>query len=209
MTVKTRHVFLRLGLYSLFLGALMLVLVVDANAVDGKFFEGSLTERTQEVMFLLLSISMFYCSRRMKPVLNLAAMFSGFFLVCFIRELDALLEQNIGTGTWQLLVTLVLAAMIFKAYKNWPALQGEFATNVSTYNFGLFAAGFLTTFIFSRLVGSEELWMAIMEESYQRNVKNAVEESVELLGDALMFFAGFEFFLRYRGGSSQAGAIDS
>ncbi len=199
MAMRTRYIFMRLAVYSLVLGALTLVLAIDASAVDAKFFEDSLTERVQEGILLVLALGMLYCAWRLAAVSNLAILFAGFYMVSFIRELDALLEQNIGTGTWQLLVTLVLSAVIYRAYKNWPALHHEFAANVPTYNFGLFIAGFLVTFIFSRLIGSEELWMAIMEESYQRNVKNAVEESVELLGYALMFFAGIEFLLRYRG----------
>lgn len=205
MQNRTRYTILRLGIYALFLGFLMLVLIADANGGEAKFFENSMTERVQEVIFLSLSLGMFYCASRFRQVSNLAAVFAGFFLVCFIREMDALLEQNIGTGTWQLLASLVLAGMVFKAWKSWPALTAEFSANVQNYHSGLFAAGFLTTFVFSRLIGNEELWMAIMEESYQRNVKNAVEESVELLGDSLLLFAGVEFYARNTESESSAG----
>lgn len=194
---RARYLFYRLAMYALFLGVLMLVLVVDANAEEAKFFENSLTERAQEVILLVLVLGLFYVSTILPRVSNLAFVFSGFFLVCFIRELDALLEQNIGTGTWQLLVTLVLAGVLYRVKGNRPSLVAEFRMNTSTYSFGLFAAGFLITFIFSRLIGSEELWMAVMEEGYQRNVKNAVEESVELLGYALLLFAGVEFYAHH------------
>lgn len=201
---RARYLFYRLAMYALFLGALILVLVVDANAEQAKFFENSLTERAQEAILLLLVLGMFYASTILHRVSNLAFVFSGFFLVCLIRELDALLEQNIGSGTWQLLVTLVLAGVLYRVKGNWSSLVTEFRINTSTYNFGLFAAGFLITFIFSRLIGSEELWMAVMEEGYQRNVKNAVEESVELLGYAVLLFAGVEFYAHHARSASSS-----
>lgn len=104
-----------------------------------------------------------------------------------MRELDALLEQNIGTLAWQLLVSLILIAMIYHARKNWTQLIRTFGAIVETYAFGLIVAGFITTFVFSRLVVNESLWTAIMGEVYQRNVKNALEEGIELLVDKLIF----------------------
>ncbi len=192
-----RGFLIRTIIYMLCLAALMSVVSIDASAGEDKFFEGSYTERAQEVIFLVLALGLFAISYKLGQAITLARMFAGFFLLCFIRELDALLEQNVGTGTWQVLVTLVLVAMAYQAHKNWDQLMAEVRMHVESYSFGLFMAGFLTTFLFSRLIGNEELWMAIMEEGYRRNIKNAVEESVELLGDALLLFSGVEFFVRY------------
>ena len=197
MLYEHRGKLIRLLLYAVFLAALMLVIAADANTGPDKFFEDSWTERVQEAIFLLLAIGLFVLSLRLQQVSILATMFAGFFLLAFIRELDALLEQNIGTGTWQVLVTGVFLVMVYQAHKHWADLTNQVSAHVETYSFGLFIAGFLTTFIFSRLIGNEELWMAIMEEGYRRNVKNAVEESTELLGDALFLFSGIEFTIRY------------
>ncbi len=181
----------------LFLAALMLLVVVDAGAEESKFFENSWTERAQESLFLLLFIIHVLVARRVQSVRTLALLFGGFFLLALVRELDAVLEGNIGTGAWQVLATLIVIAMIYRLRQDWQGFRFQLQSHMETYSFGLFMAGFLTTFAFSRLLGNEELWMAIMEESYQRNVKNAVEETVELLGDALMFFSGIEFALHY------------
>ena len=197
MLYEHRGKLVRIFLYAVFLAALMLVIITDANAGANKFFEDSWTERTQEAIFLVLAIGLFVMSWRLQQVSVLATMFAGFFMLAFIRELDALLEQNIGTGTWQILVTIVFLAMIYQARKHWALLQSQVTSHVETYSFGLFIAGFLTTFIFSRLIGNEELWMAVMEDGYRRNIKNAVEESTELLGDALFLFSGVEFYIRY------------
>ena len=184
-------------LYALILAALMFAISADAGASPYKFFEDSWTERAQEAIFLVLAIGLFALSFRLQQASTLASLFAGFFLLAFIRELDALLEQNIGTGTWQVLVTVVFAAMCYQARRHWAELKKQTAIHVESYSFGLFIAGFLVTFIFSRLIGSEDLWMTIMEDSYRRNVKNAVEESTELLGDALFLFSGIEFYFLY------------
>ncbi|MCG8415224.1 MAG: hypothetical protein MI746_13475 [Pseudomonadales bacterium] len=197
MLREHRGFLIRIIIYMLCLAALMAVVAIDARAGEEKFYEDSYTELAQEAIFLVLALGMFAMSYKLSQANILARMFAGFFLLCFIRELDALLEQNIGTGTWQVLVTLVLLVMVYQARKNWSQLTAEVRIHVGSYSFGLFMAGFLTTFLFSRLIGNEELWMTIMEEGYRRNVKNAVEESVELLGDALILFSGVEFFVHY------------
>jgi len=156
-----------------------------------------MTERVQETILLSLALGMLIISTRLQQVSMLASMFAGFFILAFIRELDSLLEENIGTGTWQVLVTLVLLAMIYRARSGWVRLKSEFVSHLETFSFGLFVGGFLTTFVFSRLLGIEELWMAILEDKYHRTVKNAVEESFELLGDSLLLFSGVEFYFLY------------
>lgn len=207
MLVEHRGKLLRFFGYALILFALMLVINSDASAGANKFFEDSWTERTQEAIFLILAVGFFAMSLRLQHVSILATMFAGFFMLAFIRELDALLEQNIGTGTWQVLVTVVFIAMVYQARKHWSALQIQVRDHVETYSFGLFIAGFLITFIFSRLIGNEELWMAIMEDGYRRNVKNAVEESTELLGDAIFLFSGIEFLVRYGKATSKQSSV--
>ena len=204
---ENRGRILRLIIYMMTLVALMLVIQMDAGTDDTyKFFEDSYTERAQEAIFLTLAIGFFIASLRLQQISVLASLFSGFFMLCFVRELDALLEQNIGTGTWQVLATLVLIAMIYQARRHWSGLVHQINGHAESYSFGLFMAGFLTTFLFSRLIGSEELWMAIMEDGYRRSVKNAVEESAELLGDGLMLFSGVEFYVRYAGDKSKQAA---
>jgi cytochrome bd-type quinol oxidase subunit 2 len=197
MLTQHRNLLLRVVVYSFFLAALILVILVDANSVEGKFVEDSMTEHVQGIIFFSLALGMLIISTRVQQVSMLASMFAGFFILAFIREQDALLEHNIGTGAWQALVTLVLLAMIYRARSGWVRLKSEFVSHLETCSFGLFIGGFLTTFIFSRLIGMEELWMAILEGDYQRSVKNAVEESFELLGDSLLLFSGVEFYFRY------------
>ena len=56
-------------------------------------------------------------------------------------------------------------------------------------------AGFITTFVFSRLFGRSIFWQAVMEEQYFRSVKNAAEEGTELLGYGLMLIGAIEYFI--------------
>ena len=197
MLAEQRNPLLRIVAYIVILSALMLVVIADANSAGAKFFEDSLTERSQEALLLLAALGMLFMASRLQHVSTLALAFAGFFMVSFIRELDALLEQNIGTGTWQVLVTIVLLAVFYRLRVNWSGFKNQLSGHLESYSFGLFIAGFLTTYIFSRLIGNEELWLAILEENYRRSAKNAVEESVELLGYALLLFSVVEFYCRH------------
>lgn len=186
------------------MSALSAILFADGQSIEGKFFENSFTERAQEAFFLCAIFLNLMLSRHNPALVPLALMFAGFFALCFVRELDALLKQKIGTGTWQLLVTSILISMIYHASIYWTQLMQGLGAHAETYSLGLFVAGFITTFAFSRIIGNESLWKAIMGEVYQRNVKNAVEVGIELLEDALLLLNTIEFYIRgMRVGTSQ------
>ena len=68
----------------------------------------------------------------------------------------------------------------------------------NTFAFGLFTAGVLTTYIFSRLYGRQAFWQAILEESYSGTFKSVAEEVVELLGYSLILIATVELLLMTR-----------
>ncbi|CAN0573307.1 unnamed protein product, partial [Ectocarpus sp. 12 AP-2014] len=65
----------------------------------------------------------------------------------------------------------------------------------NTFAFGLFTAGVLTTYIFSRLYGRQDFWRAVLEEHYISTFKSVAEEVVELLGYSLILFATLELLL--------------
>ena len=74
----------------------------------------------------------------------------------------------------------------------------EFEGYVESFSFGLFAAGFLGTFAFSRLYGRSEMWEALLAERYVRVFKDAAEEVTELFGYTLLMFAMVELVLWIR-----------
>ena len=65
-------------------------------------------------------------------------------------------------------------------------------------DWGLFVAGMLTTYIFSRLYGRQVFWQTVMQENYMRDVKSMAEEVIELLGYAMILIALVELMLLAR-----------
>lgn len=198
-------ILMRSFFYILVVSGASLLLFLDAQLPVSKFSEVSLTESAQKLLFISLALGYLLHARYGASAKQLALMFAGFFTMLFIRETDQTLDTLLFDGGWQLLVGIVLAAMLFQAIRNWSQLWAQFLAFLQTPSFGLFLAGFLTTLVFSRIIGNNGFWEVMMGEEYIRNVKNAVEEGTELFGDILMFLAGIEFYFRYRGqGHAQA-----
>lgn len=191
-------ILLRSFFYILVVGGASLLLFLDAQLPVSKFSEVSLTETTQKLLFVSLACGYLLHARFGASADQLALMFAGFFTMLFIREMDQTLDTMLFDGGWQLLVGTILMAMLYQASRNWSRLWAQFLAYLQTPSFGLFLAGFLTTVVFSRLIGNNGFWEVMMGEEYIRNVKNAVEEGTELFGDILMFLAGIEFYFRYR-----------
>ena len=62
----------------------------------------------------------------------------------------------------------------------------------------LLFAGAIIIFVFVQIVGHEPLWQAILGEHYQRIVKLAVEEFIELSGYFLWLIGTIEYLFQAR-----------
>lgn len=184
----------RIILYGGYLLALSLIFLEDAKStLPQKFSETSLTEYFQEGTFLLIVLCFAYYAMTKKSSRKLSVFLAGFYLMPFIREMDAWLDANVFDGAWQTLVLIVLLFLVYFSFKNWKTLIQEFMDFTVSYPFGIMVTGFLVTFAYSRLFGEAIMWETVMEEQYMRSVKNAAEESVELMGDTLILFSVIEY----------------
>lgn len=184
----------RIILYSGYLLALSLVFLYDAQPnPTQKFAEDSLTEYFQEGSFFLTVLLFLFYTLKRKSTSAISILIGGFFLMAFIREFDAVLDKYVFDGAWQTLAFTVLALVGFSIYKNATALGKTIPSYMVSYPFGMMISGMLVTFIYSRLFGESIMWQSVMEESYIRSVKNAAEESIELLGDSLILFSAIEY----------------
>ncbi|SHF98862.1 hypothetical protein SAMN05444274_11714 [Mariniphaga anaerophila] len=156
---------------------------------DGYFGEISLTEIFQELFLLSLVVFYFLVGTRHKPVQPVANLVAAFLLIAFIRELSFI----IAWWFWPALTVLILA--IWLMWRDFGKLKSAthefFAQPASVW----FFAGFLVTFIFSRLFGRSKFWLELYDENSYRLAKAATEEGLELLGDTLMLISAFEFYL--------------
>lgn len=195
-----RAISLRASLYILALaGMIQTTLLIDVRHTGGPdFSELSFTELAQATLLLACSVLMLIVRQRLKMFPTACLLLWGLFSASFVRENDLWLDQYVFDGAWQLLATAIALPALVTTIIHRRRFLDEFRHLVDTLGFGLFAGGFLTTYVFSRLYGRSELWHALMGEQYLRVIKDAAEEMTELTGYALMLFSCIEILLLAR-----------
>lgn len=191
-------VIVRVIIYGAVLVGISQVIFLDAfEQVDfesaHKYGEHSYTEWGQVVMLIMI-IGLFFWSARLdkdKQAASIAVV--GFFTMALIREFDMHLDL-VFDGLWQIIALVTLLITILLLYRQRAFFKASVIYLFKTTAFGFIAAGFLTTFVFSRLYGRGTFWKQVMEDGYMRTVKNASEESIELLGYTIIFFGAIEYF---------------
>ncbi|MGR4069370.1 hypothetical protein [Billgrantia sp. C5P2] len=191
--------FLRAILYILLIAALLQGIYFEALYLPARrsFAELGFTELCQSAILAISAVLL--CTppaRRELPTVSL--LMFALLVASLIREQDYYLDKYVFDGAWQLLVTLVLLPCLSFVLWQRQRFTTEFKTYSNSFSFGLFAAGFLVTYVFSRLYGRSEMWMAILEDHYQRTFKEAAEEITELLGYSLILIAVIELVLLTR-----------
>ncbi len=185
--------------YILLVGALMQGVLHEALGLTSEqFTEIGFTELTQSLLLAIataLALAVRLLDHRLPHV---ALLLVGLLGASLIREQDALLDAHVFDGAWQTLVSLLVLPVLFAVIRQRRAFVAEVERCAGTFAFGLFAAGFLTTYVFSRLYGRSELWQAILGEHYLRTFKDAAEEVTELFGYTLLVLAMFELLLLVR-----------
>lgn len=124
--------------------------------------------------------------------------FGGMALAFLIRELDFFLDRYVIDNFWQVLIVIVGALLIAYTYRHRRRLNVGLARIWPSPGLTLLFAGAVILFAFVRLVGHEPLWMSILGDAYQRVIKLAVEEFIELIGYFLWMIGTIEYALQAR-----------
>lgn len=191
--------FLRATLYILLIAALMQGVYYEAEYLpEVRFTEYGFTELTQTVILASSSALLLYVRYGLKALPTVALLMFAFVASSLIREQDYWLDTYVSEHTWKILVTLVILPCLYWVIRHRRRFLDEFTHYSNTFSFGLFAAGVLTTYVFSRLYGRSEMWMAILGDHYERTFKDAAEEITELLGYTLILIAVIEMVLLAR-----------
>src|SRR5690554_1083779 len=192
--------FLRLVVYGLAVVILAEFMRWEAGIDVGevKFTEASYVEYLQALLLFISCVVLAWIYFHHHVYRWMAALMFGFLGASFIREQDVYFERYLGDGTWQIPVYALLALVLYKVIKNFPAFLQQLDEFLSSASFGLFLMGMLTTYVFSRLFGRTEFWEAVMEERYFRSVKNTAEECLELYGYMILFIAVVEYLILAR-----------
>lgn len=183
--------FLRFPIYALVLFFSTLMIKFDFMA--GEFKEDSFTERTQETFLLIGILVLVIASIKFKAFRYFNTILSLFFLTHLIRELDSILD-GIFDGLWQILAFSVVAIAVVILIKHWKLFWKQVAEIQHQFAFGILTIGLLTLHVFSRLYGKGTNWENLLGDEFLRTVKDASEESVELLGYSIILIAIAELF---------------
>lgn len=190
---------LRATLYILLVAGIAQGVYVEALYLpETRFSERGFTELAQSALLALATLLLLYVRVGLRELPQVSLLLLAFVASSLVREQDALLDARVFDGAWQLLVALIILPSLYGVIRHRREFAAQFAGYANSLSFGLFAAGFLTTYVFSRLYGRSELWQAILREDYARTFKDAAEEVVELFGYALIFIAMIELALLAR-----------
>lgn len=160
--------------------------------IGNQFTESSFAEISQTVM-LLVSLIFLWKIRAMGVYRHGVVLMFAFLLASLIREQDFMLDR-VFDDLWQWLVALVLVpALVFLVRYRLRVLD-ECCRYMQQMSFGLFLGGFVTVYVFSRLMGRGIFWEAILKAQYIYEIKSTVEEGIETLGYALMLLAIVELW---------------
>ncbi|MGP9768384.1 hypothetical protein ACT3UM_21940 [Halomonas sp. AOP13-D3-9] len=192
-------ILVRAVLYVLFIGAIAQGAYLEALYLpEVRFSELGFTELTQTLVLATCCAMLIYIRQVLRVWPTLTLLLLAFLAASLVREQDHFLDNYVAHNTWKVLVALIILPTLYWVVKQRHQFLEEFTYYSNTLAFGLFTAGVLTTYIFSRLYGRQEFWQAILEDSYSGTFKSVAEEVVELLGYSLILIATLELLLLAR-----------
>ncbi len=121
-----------------------------------------------------------------------ATLAAGFFACMLIRESDATLDL-LFDGLWQTLVILVSGICVAYSVNDWRSTLRGMARLLMSRAGVMLMVGLVLLLVYSRLLGMSALWQGLLGDGYLRVLKNAIEESTELLGYVLILIASLNY----------------
>ena len=180
-----------------FPGSLKLHVIVNESDQFGTS-EYSPIEIIQPIILGVCGLLMAWVAKHCPSQRPIAFPFGGLALVFLIRELDYYFDRFLIDNLWQVLTAIAAALVITYTYRQRRRLKIAWGRIWPSPGIALLFAGAIILFSFVRLVGHEPLWMSIMGDDYQRIVKLAVEEFIELIGYFLWLIGTIEYAYQAR-----------
>ena len=180
-----------------FPGSLKLHVIVNESDQFGTS-EFSPIEIIQPIILGVCGLLMALVAKHCPSQRPIAFPFGGLALVFLIRELDYYFDRFLIDNLWQVLTAIAGALVITYTYRQRRRLKIAWGRIWPSPGIALLFAGAIILFSFVRFVGHEPLWMSIMGDDYQRIVKLAVEEFIELIGYFLWLIGTIEYAYQAR-----------
>ncbi len=175
-----------------FPGSLKLHVMVNESDQFGTS-EFSPIEIIQPFMLAICGLLMAWVAKYCPSQRPISILFGGLALTFIFRELDYYFDRFIVDNLWQTLVAIAGALVITYTYRQRKRFKIAWGRIWPSPGIALLFAGAIIHFAFVMLVGHEPLWMSILGDSYQRIVKLAVEEFIELAGYFLWLIGSIEY----------------
>ena len=173
-------------------GSLQLQLYADAGDTLGTS-EYSPVEIMQPGILIICGLLYAWVAAYCPSQRPIAIAFGGMALAITIREFDYFLDRLVADNFWQVLFGVTIALLIVYIYRNRRRFRIAWLRLWPSPGLTLLFAGATINFAFVQFVGHEPLWMAILGDNYQRIVKLAVEEFIELSGYFLWLAGTIEY----------------
>ena len=178
-------------------GSLKLHVVISESDIYGTS-EFSPIEIIQSIILGICGLIMLWVARYCPSQRPIAFGFGGLALVFLIRESDYFLDRFIVDNLWQVLVAILGSLLIVYTYRHRKRLTIALARIWPSPGVTLLFAGAIILFAFVPLVGHEPLWQSILGDAYQRVIKLAIEEFIELMGYYLWMIGTIEYAFQAR-----------
>ena len=124
--------------------------------------------------------------------------FAGLAGIFIIRELDYFLDRYVADNFWQVVMAIIVALIIVYTWRHRRRFRIAWLRIWPSPGLTLLFAGACILFTFVRLIGHEPLWVALLGDGYQRIVKLAVEELMEISGYYFWLIGTIEYSYQAR-----------
>jgi len=167
--------------------AVSLIVYLDYLLIGYRTSEGSVTELSQSALLALSAAICGIAARRHVHARGFLALMTGFFAVMFVREQDGFFDL-IRHGSWVYPVFLLAVGTVAYALKYYDTIIPSLVAFIRSRAYYPIFFGLVVVIIFSQSFGSGRLWELIMVENYDRYVKSAMQEGLELFGYVFIFY---------------------
>ncbi|MCH8536066.1 MAG: hypothetical protein LAT51_13430 [Flavobacteriaceae bacterium] len=193
-----KSIFIRVPFY--FLVMLISTQIIKFDFIDGEFSEDGYVESFQLVYLGLTIIILFLQAKKYKKFRVYSLLLGLFFITHIIRENDAVFDFYMFEHAWKIFAYLAVAIAIYILIKSWNSFLNQVYLVKDQLNFGVLICGLSILHLFSRLYGKKDNWINLFEkidapsEQY-RSIKNASEESLELLAYSIILISVIELYV--------------
>ena len=178
-------------------GALKLHIVESAGDVYGTS-EHSPVEKVQVALLAICVVLYGWVARDCPSQRPIAFVFGGIALACLVRELHYFLDNNVADNFWQAVVGIVLALIIVYGFRQRKRFRIAWLRLWPSPGLVLLFAGSTILFVIVQILGHDPLWHAMLGDGYQRIVKLAAEEFLELIGYFFILIGTLEYVYQAR-----------